>query len=209
MKPSVFCLNAAVEATTTLLSPLISEKIRLRLRLDLTLKDSRADRSQIEQVVTNMVLNSRDAMPKSGTLTIETSSVDVGESLTRTHPDAQVGPYVRLSVTDTGSGMDEAVAERIFEPFFTTREPGEGVGLGLAMVHGAVQQAGGFIAFDTDPGRGTTFRIYLPVHRETSLGAPAVDDAEAAPVKRRRKRRRTRVDPNPLSPVEVKPARRG
>ena len=180
VKPSVFCLNAAVEATTTLLSPLISEKIRLRLRLDRTLKDSRADRSQIEQVVTNLVLNSRDAMPKSGTLTIETSSVDVGESLTRTHPDAQVGPYVRLSVTDTGSGMDEAVAERIFEPFFTIREPGEGVGLGLAMVHGAVQQAGGFIAFDTDPGRGTTFRIYLPVHREASLGAPAVDDAEAA-----------------------------
>ena len=84
VKPSVFCLNAAVEATTTLLSPLISEKIRLRLRLDRTLKDSRADRSQIEQVVTNLVLNSRDAMPKGGTLTIETSSVDVGESL---HPD--------------------------------------------------------------------------------------------------------------------------
>ena len=179
-RPSVFCLNAVAEATSTLLSPLIGNHIRLRLRLDRTLKDIRADRSQMEQVVTNLMLNARDAMPDGGVVTIETQCVDIDDTTARTHPDAQLGPYIRLSVTDTGIGMDAMTAGRIFEPFFTTKEPGEGVGLGLAMVHGAVKQTGGFITVRSKPGGGTTLMLHVPVHDASPAEAPAAVDRPIA-----------------------------
>ena len=131
VRPSVFCLNDAVETTRDLLSPLIGDHIRIRLHLDRALRDVNCDRAQIEQIITNLVLNARDAMPDGGALTITTENVTVDDAVSRTNPEAVPGPYVRLTVTDTGTGIDEASIGRVFEPFYTTKEQGEGVGLGL------------------------------------------------------------------------------
>ena len=144
ISPTVFDLNEAVESSSALLGPLLGANIQLHVQLDRSLRCVLADRRQIEQVVTNLALNARDAMPDGGSLTIETSGVAVTEALARTYPDARCGSYSRLSVTDTGTGMERAIVARLFEPFFTTKEPGQGVGLGLSMVHGAVKQTGGF-----------------------------------------------------------------
>ena len=166
VRPSVFSLNEVVESTRDLLSPLIGEQVRIRFRLDRTARHVRADRSQMEQVITNLVLNARDAMLDGGTITVETKGLPLDEAFARTHPEARAGRYVRLTVSDTGTGMDDATAARVFEPFFTTKEPGEGVGLGLAMVHGAVKQGGGFVTVDSELGVGATFALYLPVFEE-------------------------------------------
>jgi len=124
----------------------------------------RADRSQLEQVIMNLALNARDAMPEGGTLTLATTGVTVTEDQARLHPDARRGAYSKLSVTDTGMGMARDTVARIFEPFFTTKEPGQGVGLGLSTVHGAVKQSGGFVTVESELGRGTTFGLYLLVY---------------------------------------------
>ena len=165
ISPTVFSLNDAIESSSVLLGPLMGDHVQLHLRLDPSLRQVRADRSQMEQVITNLVLNARDAMADGGLLTIETSDVTVTDSLARVHPDARCGSYARFSVTDTGTGMERTTVARIFEPFYTTKEPGQGVGLGLSMVHGAVKQAGGFVTVDSEPGCGTTFGLYLPVHQ--------------------------------------------
>ncbi len=110
----------------------------------------------------NLVLNARDAMPGGGVVTVKTTAVRPGATLLRAHPDVTPGRYVRLLVTDTGCGMDEDTAARVFEPFFTTKEPGEGVGLGLSMVHGAVTTHGGFVTLTTAPDAGASFSVYLP-----------------------------------------------
>ena len=136
----------------------------------------RADRRQMEQIVTNLALNARDAMPDGGSLTIETTDVTVTEALARTYPDARCESYARLSVRDTGTGMERATVECLFEPFFTTKEPGQGVGLGLSMVHGAVTQTGGFVTVDSEPGCGTTFKLYLPVYEEATSESEVVVD---------------------------------
>ena len=179
INPTVFDLNEAVESAGALLGPLLGAHIQLHVRLDRSLRGVRADRRQMEQVVTNLALNARDAMPEGGSLTIETSRVDVTESLAHTYPDARCGPYVRFRVTDTGTGMEPAIVERLFEPFFTTKEPGQGVGLGLSMVHGVVTQAGGFVTVDSQSGRGTTLGLYLPVHEETPGGSEPVVERSA------------------------------
>ena len=162
LRPSVFCLNDPVESTRDLLSPLLGDEVQIHLRLDRNLPNVSSDRSQVEQVITNLVLNARDAMPDGGVLTIETETVELDQAAVRTDPDATPGRYVRLTVTDTGVGMDRDTVTRIFEPFFTTKEEGQGVGLGLAMVHGVVKQSGGFIHVDTEPLTGSTFSVHLP-----------------------------------------------
>src|SRR5581483_3365759 len=140
----------------------------------------KTDPSQLEQVLLNLAVNARDAMPQGGCLTIETSDVMLDEAFARQHPSVQPGPHVKIAVTDTGCGMDPATQKRIFEPFFTTKPKDRGTGLGLATVYGIVKQSGGSIWVDSEVGRGTTFRVYLPCTHE------AAD--ESVPVKEKRLR---------------------
>ena len=155
-------LNAIVLGMAPLLHRLIPENIALRTVLKSGLDPVRADAGQLEQVIMNLVLNSRDAMPDGGTLTIATDRAQIDQSSIAAHADARVGDYVVLVVSDTGHGMDEQTQNQIFEPFFTTKASGAGTGLGLATVYGIVRQSEGFIWVDSEPGQGATFKIYLP-----------------------------------------------
>jgi len=160
-QPKLLTLNASVTGVHEMLSQVVSEGIAMSTSLALQLGAIEADASQIEQVIMNLVLNARDAMPTGGRLIIETANEDLGVEQAMEIGIAK-GPYVRLSVRDTGCGMDAAVRARIFEPFFTTKELGKGSGLGLSTVFGIVQQSGGAIAVDSEVGRGTTFHVYFP-----------------------------------------------
>ena len=162
LKPRVLDLNRVVSETQAMLARLVGEDVELRLELHAEAPAICADRHQLEQVVMNLAVNSRDAMPRGGKLSIETAIVEWGESQVRSHPGTRAGCYVMLAVSDTGVGMNEETRRQIFEPFFTTKEVGKGTGLGLAMVQGIVAQSGGHIEVHSEPGHGTTFRIYLP-----------------------------------------------
>jgi len=161
MVPKVLNLNTIVESVDSMLQRLIGEHIYLVAVLDSALGHVKADAGQMEQVIVNLAVNARDAMPKGGKLTIETSNVDVTSQHTLDGPIVP-GCYAKLSVSDTGCGMDSETQTRIFEPFFTTKGQGKGTGLGLATVYGIVKQSEGHIVVDSEPGRGTAFHLYLP-----------------------------------------------
>ena len=178
--PSVLALNDLVAHIRTMLERLIGEDIILRTTFEPNLRPVIADAGQLEQVIMNLAVNARDAMPAGGTLMIETSNIDLDASYAATHPEAPVGSCVLLTVTDTGSGIDESTQARIFEPFFTTKEPGKGTGLGLATVYGIVKQSGGDITVSSQPDRGTTFQILWPA--STGLASAPADSPAHAPV---------------------------
>lgn len=162
LQPRVISLNAVVMDVERLLKRLIGEDVELATVLAPDLGSVRADPGQVEQVLVNLAVNARDAMPNGGRLLLETSNVELDAADPRAPADLKPGRYVLVVVTDTGTGIPDPVKEHLFEPFFTTKEPGKGTGLGLATVHGIVRQSGGHIAVESEAGRGAKFRIYLP-----------------------------------------------
>jgi two-component system cell cycle sensor histidine kinase/response regulator CckA len=177
LQPQILDLNMLVTDMGKMLKRLIGTHIELTTELATDLGQVKAEQSQIEQVMLNLVVNARDAMPDGGKLLIETSNLDVDENLTINFPFLQPGPYVLLTVSDTGTGMDANTRRHIFEPFFTTKEPGKGTGLGLATVYGVVKQSGGGVIVDSEPGKGTTFKIFLPQTLESAVASAADEDA--------------------------------
>ena len=177
LEPHRLDINRVVEKMRPMLERLMGEDVEVRVALLAAGGTIHADPHQLEQVVMNLVVNARDAMPDGGKLLLETANVERDESYTRSHPEARVGRYVMLAVSDNGAGMDEETKNRIFEPFFTTKGAGQGTGLGLSMVQGIVAQSGGFINVYSEPGQGTSFKIYLP-----ALAEAAPDDWRPAAV---------------------------
>jgi len=180
LEPVILNLNSLVSDMEKMLPRLIGEDVALKLELDSELAQVKADPSQIEQVIMNLAVNARDAMPDGGKLTIQTANVELDLAYTRQHPGSRVGQYVMLAVRDTGTGIDPEIQSQIFEPFFTTKERDKGTGLGLATVYGVVKQSGGYIAVDSEKGDGACFSVYLPrvaqtvsTDAETKTGPPA------------------------------------
>ena len=176
LEARVVDLNSIVRETARMLKRLIGEDVILETALDPEVLAVKVDPGQIGQVLMNLAVNSRDAMPTGGRLTIETCAFTFDEGIVALRPAVKPGEYVQLAMTDTGCGMDEATRLRIFEPFYTTKAPGKGTGLGLAVVHGIVNQSGGHIEVYSEPQVGTTFKIYLPaVHEKLSQSQPSLE----------------------------------
>ena len=175
LNPEVLDLNAVVRRIDALLQRVIGEDIDLVLRLAPRLDHISADAGQIEQVIMNLAINARDAMPTGGMLTIETATVELDREHVVRHPGSRDGRHVMLAITDNGVGMTPEVQAQIFEPFFTTKKRGDGTGLGLATVYGIVKQSGGWIWVYSELGRGTTFKVYFPVTSEPARVEPSAD----------------------------------
>jgi two-component system, cell cycle sensor histidine kinase and response regulator CckA len=179
----VFDLNERLKEMTKLLRPLMGEDVEIALSARVENPIVEIDPGQLDQIVVNLAVNARDAMPHGGKLIIESSMVDFDEDIAQAHPAPGPGRYVLLAVSDTGCGMDEATRSHIFEPFFTTKEVGKGTGLGLATVYGIVKQSNGRIWVYSEIDRGTTFKIYLP-SADHKLGSESEPQAERLPARR-------------------------
>jgi len=176
LEPTILNLNTLVADTEKMLHRLIGEDIVLSASFDEGLGRVKADPGQVEQIIMNLVVNARDAMPQGGKLTIATSNAEMDAIFVRDHPGSKIGSYVMLTVADTGCGMDAETQAHIFEPFFTTKERGKGTGLGLSTVYGVVKQSGGYVWVDSEPGKGASFKIYLPRFEE-AVNAPEASAA--------------------------------
>ncbi len=178
LKPEILDLNQVVERMDKMLRRLIGENIDLVTLLSPNLNRVKFDPGQLEQIIMNLAINARDAMPEGGKLTLETDNIELDENYANSHPGAQAGEHVVIAITDTGTGMDAEVQERIFDPFFTTKGVGKGTGLGLSTVFGIVKQSGGNIWVYSEPGRGTTFKVFLP---SLESDTPMVEDHQEIP----------------------------
>jgi PAS domain S-box-containing protein len=183
VQPQILDMNEKLREVTKLVSPLMGDDVEILLQPRTKAAIVEVDPGQLDQIVMNLAVNARDAMPKGGKLIIETGTFDFDESFARDHATLKAGRYVMLAISDNGIGMDEATRSRIFEPFFTTKETGKGTGLGLATVYGIVKQSGGEIWVYSEPGRGTTFKIYFP-SAEHKIGAAPAEQPEALPERR-------------------------
>ncbi|MDE2489956.1 MAG: MEDS domain-containing protein [Elusimicrobia bacterium] len=175
LQPRILSVNEVVGSMERFLTRIIGGSVEVATLLSPAAGNVLADPGQLEQVIMNLAINARDAMPNGGRLVIETDEAELGEDYAEAHPEAPAGPYVALTVSDTGHGMDPETLSHIFEPFFTTKEPGKGTGLGLATVRDIVAQAGGSLSVHSEPGRGTTFKAYFP-----RVEGPAVPLARGA-----------------------------
>jgi two-component system cell cycle sensor histidine kinase/response regulator CckA len=182
LDPVILNLNTLVSEMEKMLPRLIGEDIQLNFVLDPVIAQVKADQGQVEQVLMNLVVNARDAMPDGGKLTIQTANVELDAAFARVHQGSVPGHYVMLGVTDTGTGMDPEIQAQIFEPFFTTKDRDKGTGLGLATVYGIVKQSNGYIAVDSEKGKGASFKVYLP--RIEQPVAAKRDSIQAAPTLR-------------------------
>jgi PAS domain S-box-containing protein len=162
IRPEVIELNDAITAVEPMLQRLIGEQVLLTVRLASGAGRIRVGNGQVDQILVNLVVNARDAMPNGGTIAVDTGTTVLDAAAAAEHPDVTPGPHAYLSVSDNGSGMDTETREHVFEPFFTTKEKGKGTGLGLATIYGIMQQAGGHIRIDSEPGVGSTFTLYFP-----------------------------------------------
>jgi two-component system cell cycle sensor histidine kinase/response regulator CckA len=180
LQPRVVHLNEIIDGLDGMLRRLLGENIELSLLTSDKAGNVHADPGQIEQVIMNLVVNARDAMPAGGKLTLETDTVELGEAYAADHHGVVAGPHVMLAVADTGAGMDATTLAHIFEPFFTTKERGKGTGLGLSTVFGIVKQSGGHVWVYSEPGKGTTFKVYLPRTERTAEQTPPAPQVSAA-----------------------------
>lgn len=178
-EPELLDLESAVRSTAEMLMPALGPGVRVHVEAEPGLQPIRADSGQVGQILTNLALNARDAMPDGGDLLLELHHVEIGPAYIRNHVQAQPGAYVRLAVSDNGEGMDEAIKQHVFEPLFTTKPKGKGTGLGLASVYGLVRQHNGWIELYSERGHGTTFKIYFPVAREEAPGGGLARRLEA------------------------------
>jgi PAS domain S-box-containing protein len=183
VQTTVLDLNARLRETSKLLRPLMGDDVEVIISRRSSAAVVEGDPVQLDQVILNLAVNARDAMPKGGKLILETSNIEMDETMAAQHAPLTAGKYVQLTVSDTGTGMDSATAARIFEPFFTTKDVGKGTGLGLAMVYGIVRQSNGHILVYSEPGRGTTFKIYLP-SAENKIGLSTPGTSQTLPRRR-------------------------